>query len=146
MPIYACMGLAVMIIAGIVYMSFGGEKQIMVTMDDVDDGKPKVSKKAKVKKHPNAEAEKKAAAEEEWEDDPYEKDDLCKRVDESGPYPKSLQGTIEGPAFVKLRKVIVEHAYRCFMDQKEELMKERIEHLKKNDMKKYAQCVGKAAE
>jgi len=51
MQIYVCLGLALAIIAGIVYMSFG-EKQIKVTLDDVDDGAPK--KRAKAKRHPDA--------------------------------------------------------------------------------------------
>lgn len=151
MKIYACLGMALVVIAGIVYMSMTPAKQIKVTLDDVElseEEKPK-KKRAGIKRPDGAPAAKAAAVKKEdddWEDDPYDKDTLYKMIDESGPFPKSMTGTLEPEGFVKLRRCIHRHTYMCFKDVKEELLEERIKYFKADKMKEYQGCLQKAQQ
>ena len=45
-----------------------------------------------------------------------------------------MAGAVEPEAFCRLRRTIVRHAYTAFMDTKEELLKERISYLQRNQM------------
>ena len=60
------------------------------------------------------------------DEDDFDKDTLFKMIDENGPYPRGLTGTVEPEAFCKLRRTIVRHSYTRFMKPKEALLNERI--------------------
>lgn len=110
MKIYACLGLALAVIAAIVYNAMGSKKDIKVSLDDIaspedDEPKPK-RKRAGVKRAQGAPEPKAKKEKDDWEDDPFEKDTLYKLVDDNGPYPKSMTGTVEPNEFRMLRRVI----------------------------------------
>ena len=80
MQIYICLGLALAIIAGIVYMSLASSpKQIKVTFNDVEDDTTGGQKKRAKVKPPSADAKP------NWAQaaglDPYDKDTLFQAVD-----------------------------------------------------------------
>ena len=138
MQIYAGLGLALAVIAGIVYMALGkSDEGLKVTLDDVaTDEKPKKKGKAKAVK-----AKKEAPKpkeEEDWEDEePLDKDALYEELDKAGPFVKTLQGTLEPKDMVTLKKLIGKYAYMSFKEKKEELMLQRIEFFKQKKMKEY---------
>ena len=145
MQIYAGLGLALAVIAGIVYMALGkSDEGLKVTLDDVaSDEKPK--KKGKAVK-----AKKEAAKpkeEEDWEDEePLDKDALFEELDKAGPFVKTLQGTLEPKDMVTLKKLIGKYAYISFKEKKEELMLQRIEFFKQKKMKEYGQIIVTASK
>ena len=66
---------------------------------------------------------------------------MFEEIDKNGPYPTTLQGTIEPEAFAKLRKVIVKYGYIAYIPAKEANLAKRIEFLKLNENKEYMECL-----
>lgn len=55
---------------------------------------------------------------------------MFKEIDSNGPYARTLQGTLEPEAFLKLRKVIVKYGYMAYVPAKEANLAERIQYLR----------------
>ena len=160
MATYIGLGLALAIVAGIVFIAMGnsaGDKQgqIKVTLDDVktDSKKPtaKVDSAApKKKEDANAkESEKKTTTEDgeeegSWSDedsDEIDTDNLYKDLDQKGPFLRTVTGTLEPESLLKLRRIIIRYAAKAFMERKEELQTERINHLKRKKYSLYKECL-----
>lgn len=60
------------------------------------------------------------------------RDALFKELDQNGPYPCTLQGTVEVDAFCKLRHVIVKHGYLAYLPTKQSLLQKRLKLLNKS--------------
>ena len=119
-------------------MGMGGGKDSgsKVTLDDLPTRPPK--KKQESKKSKEEEEE------DEWSDEPVDKDEMYKEMDEVGPFVKTIQGTLEPDSLVKLRKIINKWTYKSFMSRKQELMEERLGYLKSNNMTKYTEMIEQA--
>jgi len=84
MQIYAGLGVALAVIAGIVMMAFGkSDEGLKVTLDDVaTDKKPDKKKASSSKKAAAKKSSKKTEKEDDWEDEgPIDKDALYKELD-----------------------------------------------------------------
>ncbi len=139
MQIYAGLGVALAVIAGIVMMAFGkSDEGLKVTLDDVETDKKPDKKKASSKKASSKKSSKKAEKEDDWEDEgPIDKDALYKELDQEGPFTASLQGTLEPKDMIKLKEIVGKHAYIAFKSTKEEMMQERLGYFKKKQFKEY---------
>ena len=47
---------------------------------------------------------------------------MQKEIDQNGPYPRTLQGTYEIDAFVKLYQVVLKHGYMQYQPAKDALL------------------------
>lgn len=99
-----------------------------MTLSELESATPssKKSKKAKLTKPDGAAAKSSKKEEEDWEDDEHDSASMYKEIDAQGPWEKSMAGTLEKTAMIKLRKIIGKYAYKSFMDVKEELMQKRL--------------------
>ena len=122
-------------------MVLGKDSSVKVTLDDVDD--PKTRKRAKIKRPDGAPAKSSGSAAAITTQ--IDKDAIYKELDEIGPFNKTMTGALEPESFVKLRSVIGKHAYLTFVPRKDQMMKERLEHLKAERMKEYQTMIQKAA-
>lgn len=141
MQIYICLGLALAVMAGVVFISLAPQKQIKLTLDNViDESTPKKRQKSTRRPDaPPAEDPKTLKGEEDKEVDSFKKEILYKTIDENGPYPRSHGvGPVEPEAFCRLHRTIMRHSYLLLIEFKEELFKERIEHIKNGRMNEYA--------
>ncbi len=150
MQIYAGLGVALAVIAGIVMMAFGkSDEGLKVTLDDVatDKKKPDKKKASSTKKAAAKKSSKKTEQEDDWEDEgPVDKDALYKELDQEGPFTASLQGTLEPKDMIKLKEIVGKHAYIAFKSTKEEMMQERLGYFKKKQFKEYGQIIMKASQ
>ena len=73
-------------------------------------------------------------------------DALFKELDQSGPYPCTLQGSLEPSAFFSFAQVVHKYAYMAYVPTKEKLLKERLNHLKEKRQKEYSDCIFDAAK
>ena len=71
---------------------------------------------------------------------------LHRMIDESGPYPRGVDGTIEPDALFNLRKTTLRFAYRHYMESKDALMKRRVDLLRANKTKEYEAALPRALE
>ena len=102
MPIYIGIGLALIVIAGLVYSAMGGEKTTAVTFDDMGASESSSKSKKSDSKSSKSTADsksskkskKKAKEEEDWEDEAFDLDALHQEIDKAG-LTKTLQGTLE---------------------------------------------------
>ena len=150
MNTYIGLGLALAIIAGIVFMAIGGgqtdKNQIKVTMDDVKTESkpdPNQAKKLAKKQKKKAEAEVKPKEDEDWsdDDDPADNDAIYKAIDQGGPFVRTDSGTLEPESMLALRKIIIKHAAYAFMTRKEELFQARLGLLKQARWQEYSECL-----
>ena len=118
LTIYVGVGLALAIVAAIVVMATGGKKKdsLKLTLDEMPEEKPK---RARVKRpdgaaQPAKDKKKAKKEEEDWEDEPFDREALLKDLDATGPYEKSLDGTVSPEDMVRLRKVIGKYSYMAF--------------------------------
>lgn len=159
---YLGLGLALAIIAGLVFTALGsknGQNQIKVTLDDVKTDSKAAAKndnisKKEAQKQAKKDEEKKAAVAkgdqdaEDWSDDDedFDKDSLFKDLDQKGPFVRTVQGTLEPHSMLKLRKIIIRHAALAFQDRKDELFEERVGHLKNKNYKEYEASLNTISE
>ena len=160
---YLGLGLALAIIAGLVFTALGsknGQNQIKVTLDDVKTEpkaaaakKDNTSKKESQKQVKKDEEKKAAVAKgeqdaEDWsdDDDEFDRDALFKDLDQRGPFVRTVQGTLEPHSMLKLRKIIIKHSALAFQERKDELFAERIGHLKNKKYKDYEASLNTIAE
>lgn len=120
-------------------MATSSEKTVKVTLDDVDDpnAAAKPRKKAGVKKPAGAAAKPAASYKGGQAELTVDKDAIYKELDENGPFEKTITGALEPSSFVKLRRTIGKHAYLTFVPRKDQMMNERLGHLKAQRMKEY---------
>ena len=112
------------------------EEALKVTMDDVkEEVKPtkKQQRKQEKKKSKNAE-------DEDWEDEPLDKDALYKELDAAG-FVKSIAGIMEKDSMIEFRRIVGKYTYIAFTQRREELMERRLEALKAKRMDEYAECL-----
>ena len=158
MATYIGLGLALAIVAGIVFIAMGssaGDKQgqIKVTLDDVktdskkpakEDSSPKKKEDAKEKKGEDGEKKTEDGDGEDeegsWSDEESEEidtDNLYKDLDQKGPFLRTVTGTLEPESLLKLRRIIIRYAALAFSDRKEEFQKERVDLLKRKKFTQY---------
>ena len=100
MPIYIGIGLALIVIAGLVYSAMGGEKTTAVTFDDMGASESSSKSKKSDSKSSKSTAESKSSKkpkkkeDEDWEDEAFDLDALHQEIDKAG-LTKTLQGTLE---------------------------------------------------
>ena len=143
MSTYVGLGLALAIIAGIVFMAMGSTKekpQIMVTMDDVKtEGKPDLKE---ISKKDAKKQENKPKEDEDWSsDDAVDEDGIYKALDQGGPFVRTITGTLEPESMLMLRQIIVRYAARAFQSRKDDLFEERLELLKAKKFQEYSECL-----
>ena len=146
MQIYIGIGLAVIIIAGLVYSALGSnEKTTALTLDDMgpSENEGKKKKKDTGSSSKSASSKKVAEKEDEWEDEDFDRDALHQEIDKVG-FTKSLSGTLDPPQVLKLRDIIGRHAYTMFMPIKKDLLEKRIALMKADRKQEYMQAIGKA--
>lgn len=68
-----------------------------------------------------------------------------KSLDENGPFPIEPTEILSAENYVKLRRLISEQSYIEFRDRRDELMEERIMHMKQGKQKEYMASVNTAA-
>ena len=51
---------------------------------------------------------------------------LYKELDKKGPFPLTLQGTLEPEAFVKFREIVSKHGYIAYQPAKERNLRYRV--------------------
>lgn len=141
MLLYIGIGVAVVIVIGIALMSMGKDNSQKVNLDDLDDPDAKPRKRAKLTRPDGASV----SSSSEGVSNQIDRDALYKELDQSGPFPKTLAGSLEPEAFVQLKGIIGKYAYLAFIPRKEEMMEERLGFLKAKKMKEYSQTVQKAA-
>ena len=66
---------------------------------------------------------------------------MFKELDQSGPFPCTLQGSLEPEAFFTFSEVVHKYAYMAYVPTKEKLLKERLNYLKQKKTKEYADCI-----
>lgn len=100
MPIYIGIGLALIVIAGLVYSAMGGEKTTAVTFDDMGASESSSKSKKSDSKSSKSTADSKSSKkpkkkeDEDWEDEAFDLDALHQEIDKAG-LTKTLQGTLE---------------------------------------------------
>ena len=151
MQIYIGIGLFLAIIAAVIMTALKGEQTQKVTLDDVADEKPR--KRAGLKRpagaaeqSPTSPSQSAASTEPEWEKCEIDQEGLQKELDTEGPFAKTITGSLEPEAMLKLKRVIGKFSYLAFLDCKEKMMEERIGYLKNNKEKEYQQMIMKAAQ
>lgn len=149
MQIYVQLGVALVLVAGLVYAGLQAMKpkeQLMFTMADAEGDKPK--KRARVKKPqgaPQAAVASPAKKDDDWEDYDFDKDAMFKELDEAGPFAKKLTGTLEPEAFYKFRQIVMKYTFLAFADRKEELMQNRLTFFKSQRWQEYAKQIATAS-
>ncbi len=110
------------------YKIFVPNKGVKVTIYDVqNDGETKDKTKTKIKRPaaavdtPDKTINKKKILSNKKSDE-IDLEALQKDLDQTGPFPRTFQGTIEPATFARLRSVINKHGYKAFMPRKEELL------------------------
>ena len=130
MQIYAGLGVALAVVAGILYMALGGSssKAQTITLSELEDAAPSQpkGKKAKLSGGAQAKKTKKEKEDDDWEDDEHDSASMFKEIDSLGGFTKTMEGTLEPADMIKLRRVIGKYAYRSFMPVKEEMMQKRL--------------------
>ena len=70
---------------------------------------------------------------------------LQKDLDKKGPFPLTLQGTLEPDAFVKFRDIVSEHGYRTFKPAKERNRSNRVQAYKDKNWQEYSKNISQAS-
>ena len=68
---------------------------------------------------------------------------MQKEIDQNGPYPRTLQGTYEIDAFVKLYQVVLKHGYMQYQPAKDALLLQRMELIHQKKGSEYARAIKK---
>lgn len=150
MQIYAGLGVALAVVAGILYMALGGSssKAQTITLSELEDAAPSQpkGKKAKLSGGAQAKKTKKEKEDDDWEDDEHDSASMFKEIDSLGGFTKTMEGTLEPADMIKLRRVIGKYAYRSFMPVKEEMMQKRLALFKAKKWPEYTAQVQEAAK
>ena len=150
MQIYIGLGLLLAIIAAVIMTALKSDDTLKVTADALVDEKPR--KRAGLKKPAGANTTSKdasspstptKASDEECEID---QEGLQRELDTEGPFAKTISGSLEPEAMLKLKRVIGKFSYLAFMPFKEKMMETRIDYLRKNNEKAYQETIMKAAQ
>ena len=73
-------------------------------------------------------------------------DALFKELDQSGPYPCTLQGSLEPEAYFAFAQVVHKYSYMAFVPTKEKLLQERLNLMKQKKVKEYGDCILEAGK
>lgn len=127
MQIYMGLGVALAVVAGILYMALSGgkAKEATLTLSELEDAAPS-QLKGKKAKTAAAKKAKKVEEDDGWEDDEHDSASMLKEIDQVGGFTKTMEGTLEPADMIKLRRIIGKYAYKSFMPVKEEMMNKRL--------------------
>ena len=66
---------------------------------------------------------------------------MQKELDQSGPFMRTAEGTLDGDSLVRLKNIVLRHSYKAHRSRREELRQERIRLLRAERMQEYTKIV-----